>query len=122
MENQILEVLALQKSALLRLSTSSAAERMQKLRKLETYLLEHKAELCDALYADFKKPASEVVIAEMLGVKREINHTIKHLKSWMKPLSVSTPLMLLGTKGQVQFEAKGLCLIISPWNLSLIHI
>ncbi|MFA9198259.1 MAG: aldehyde dehydrogenase family protein [Aquirufa sp.] len=34
----------------------------------------------------------------------------------MKPQSVSTPLMLLGTKGLVQYEAKGLCLIISPWN------
>lgn len=116
MENQILDVLSLQKSALLRLSTSSATERMEKLRKIESYLMQHKNELCDALYADFKKPASEVVIAEMLGVKREINHTIKHLKSWMKPQSVSTPLMLLGTKGLVQYEAKGLCLIISPWN------
>lgn len=116
MENQILDVLTLQKSALLRLSTSSAAQRIEKLRSIESYLMQHKENLCDALYADFKKPASEVVIAEMLGVKREINHTIKHLKSWMKPQSVSTPLMLLGTKGLVQYEAKGLCLIISPWN------
>lgn len=116
MEDQILEVLALQKTALLRLSTSSAEERMAKLRKIESYLLQHKEELCDVMYQDFKKPASEVVIAEMLGVKREINHTIKHLKSWMKPKSVSTPLMLLGTKGLVQYEAKGLCIIISPWN------
>ena len=116
MENQIIEVLSLQKTALLRLSTSSVSERIAKLRKMETYLMQHKQELCDALYQDFKKPASEVVIAEMLGVKREINHTIKHLKSWMKPQSVSTPLMLLGTKGLVQYEAKGLCLIISPWN------
>jgi aldehyde dehydrogenase (NAD+) len=116
MENQILDVLTLQKSALLRLSTSSAAQRIEKLRSIESYLMKHKEDLCDALYADFKKPASEVVIAEMLGVKREINHTIKHLKSWMKPQSVSTPLMLLGTKGLVQYEAKGLCLIISPWN------
>ncbi len=116
MENQILDVLSLQKSALLRLSTSSAAQRIEKLRSIESYLMQHKENLCDALYADFKKPASEVVIAEMLGVKREINHTIKHLKSWMKPQSVSTPLMLLGTKGLVQYEAKGLCLIISPWN------
>jgi len=116
MENQILEVLALQKATLLRLSTSSASERISKLRKIESYLMDHKSDLCDALYQDFKKPASEVVIAEMLGVKREINHTIKHLKSWMKPQSVSTPLMLLGTKGLVQYEAKGLCLIISPWN------
>ena len=116
MEDQILEVLALQKTALLRLSTSSAEERISKLRKIESYLLQHKEELCDVMYQDFKKPASEVVIAEMLGVKREINHTIKHLKSWIKPKSVSTPLMLLGTKGLVQYEAKGLCLIISPWN------
>jgi aldehyde dehydrogenase (NAD+) len=116
MEDQILEVLALQKTALLRLSTSSAEERISKLRKIESYLLQHKEELCDVMYQDFKKPASEVVIAEMLGVKREINHTIKHLRSWMKPKSVSTPLMLLGTKGLVQYEAKGLCLIISPWN------
>jgi aldehyde dehydrogenase (NAD+) len=116
MEDQILEVLSLQKSALLRLSTSSASERIAKLRKIESYLIEHKSDLCDALYQDFKKPASEVVIAEMLGVKREINHTIKHLKAWMKPQSVSTPLLLLGTKGVVQYEAKGLCLIISPWN------
>lgn len=116
MEDQILEVLALQKTALLRLSTSSASERVAKLRKIESYLMDHKSDLCDALYQDFKKPASEVLIAEMLGVKREINHTIKHLKSWMKPQSVSTPLMLLGTKGLVQYEAKGLCLIISPWN------
>jgi aldehyde dehydrogenase (NAD+) len=116
MEDQILEVLALQKTALLRLSTSSPDERIAKLRKIESYLLQHKEELCDVMYQDFKKPASEVVIAEMLGVKREINHTIKHLKSWMKPKSVSTPMMLLGTKGLVQYEAKGLCLIISPWN------
>jgi aldehyde dehydrogenase (NAD+) len=116
MEDHILEVLALQKTALLRLSTSSAEERTAKLRKIESYLLQHKEELCDVMYQDFKKPASEVVIAEMLGVKREINHTIKHLKSWMKPKSVSNPLMLLGTKGLVQYEAKGLCLIISPWN------
>ena len=116
MENQILEVISLQKTALLRLSTSSVSERIAKLRKMETYLMQHKQELCDALYQDFKKPASEVVIAEMLGVKREIKHTIRHLKSWMKPQSVSTPLMLLGTKGLVQYEAKGLCLIISPWN------
>jgi aldehyde dehydrogenase (NAD+) len=116
MENQIIDVLSLQKTALLRLSTSSAAQRIEKLRRIESYLMQHKEDLCNALYADFKKPASEVVIAEMLGVKREINHTIKHLKSWMKPQSVSTPLMLLGTKGLVQYEAKGLCLIISPWN------
>ena len=67
MENQILDVLNLQKSALLRLSTSSAAQRIEKLRRIESYLMQHKEDLCEALYVDFKKPASEVVIAEMLA-------------------------------------------------------
>ena len=58
MENQILDVLNLQKSALLRLSTSSATERIEKLRKVESYLMQHRDELCDALNSDFKKPAS----------------------------------------------------------------
>ncbi|MFM6914367.1 MAG: aldehyde dehydrogenase family protein, partial [Aquirufa sp.] len=39
-----------------------------------------------------------------------------HLKSWMKPQKVDTPLLLLGTQGYVQMEAKGMCLIIAPWN------
>ena len=34
----------------------------------------------------------------------------------MKPKSVSTPMPMLGTKAKVQFEPKGVALIISPWN------
>ena len=116
LEDKIQEVLYLQKSSLLRLKNSSADERIEKLRKLQRYMLDHQQELFDALFQDFRKPSSEVIIAELLGVKREINHMIKHIKSWMKPQKVSTPLLLLGTQGHIQYEPKGLCLIIAPWN------
>lgn len=116
MEQQINEIYALQKSSLQRLKNASAASRIEKLRAIETYMLAHKQSLFDALYADFRKPSSEVIIAELLGVKKEINYMIKHLKSWMKPQKVGTPLMLLGTQGQIQLEPKGMCLIIAPWN------
>ena len=116
MEQQINETYALQKASLQRLKNASAASRIEKLRSIETYMLAHKQDLFDALYADFKKPSSEVIIAELLGVKKEINHMIKHVKSWMKPQKVGTPLMLLGTQGYIQLEPKGMCLIIAPWN------
>jgi aldehyde dehydrogenase (NAD+) len=116
MEQQINAIYALQKSSLQRLKNASAASRIEKLRSIETYMLAHKQSLFDALYADFRKPSSEVIIAELLGVKKEINYMIKHLKSWMKPQKVGTPLMLLGTQGQIQLEPKGMCLIIAPWN------
>ncbi|MEY3250986.1 MAG: hypothetical protein RLZZ27_1094, partial [Actinomycetota bacterium] len=48
-------------------------------------MIYHYQELFDALYADFKKPSSEVILAEMLGVKREIAHAKSNLASWMKP-------------------------------------
>ena len=115
-EELIEEVLYLQKSSLLRLRNTTASERILKLKSIETYMLDHKQELFDALYADFKKPSSEVIIAEMLGVKREIAHAKSNLASWMKPQKVGTPLLLLGTQGHVLFEPKGMCLIIAPWN------
>jgi aldehyde dehydrogenase (NAD+) len=34
----------------------------------------------------------------------------------MKPQSLPTPLPMLGTQARVQFEPKGVALIISPWN------
>ncbi len=116
MEQQINETYVLQKASLQRLKNASAASRIEKLRSIETYMLAHKQDLFDALYADFKKPSSEVIIAELLGVKKEINYMIKHVKSWMKPQKVGTPLMLLGTQGYIQLEPKGMCLIIAPWN------
>ena len=116
MEQQINETYALQKASLQRLKNASAASRIEKLRSIERYMFAHKQDLFDALYSDFKKPSSEVIIGELLGVKKEINHMIKHVKSWMKPQKVGTPLMLVGTQGYIQLEPKGMCLIIAPWN------
>lgn len=115
-EKSIENVVFLQKSSLLRLKNTSAEERIAKLKSIEKYMLLHKQDLYDALYLDFKKPSSEVVIGELIGVKREISHITSNLKSWMKHKKVGTPLLLFGTKGYVMNEAKGLCLIIAPWN------
>jgi len=116
MEQEIDRVFYLQKISRQRLKNSSPEERIAKLKSIEKYMISHKQDLYDALFADFRKPSSEVVIGELLGVKREIAHVIAHLKSWMKPQKVGTPLLLLGTQGYIMSEAKGNCLIIAPWN------
>ena len=119
LEDQIKETIELQKKSVLRLRKSEAQERIKKLKILQEYILTHQIDICEAMFADFKKPASEVILAELMGIKREIAHTISHLKSWIRPKSVSTPLILLGTNSHIQYESKGLCLIISPWNYPL---
>jgi aldehyde dehydrogenase (NAD+) len=90
--------------------------RVAKLRALESGILKHRQALKDAMYADFKKHPQEVDLTEISMVLSDIRHTISHLRSWMKDKSVSTPMTLIGTSSWIQTEAKGVCLIISPWN------
>lgn len=96
--------------------SSTATERISRLKMILAWIKENKKEIHKAIYADFKKPIPEIDLSEIYPVTSEINHTIKHLKGWMKSKSVSTPLPMLGTQGKILMEPKGVCLIISPWN------
>lgn len=119
LEEKIQEVLRQQKDSILRLRNSSAKERILKIKSIKNYLFEHENEIIQALYDDFKKPKAEVYIGELMGVKHEINSALAHLEDWMQPKKVATPLVLAGTSSYIQYESKGLCLIISPWNYPL---
>jgi aldehyde dehydrogenase (NAD+) len=103
-----------QKAAILALTT--APERMIKLKKIQAYLLANRAGLAKALYQDFRKPATETELTEILPTINELNVAIQNLKRWMKPHAVPTPLSMLGTTSFVRYEPKGVTLIISPWN------
>jgi aldehyde dehydrogenase (NAD+) len=94
-------------------------ERVSKLKKLRKALLERKEEIIEAIQKDFNKPGVETILTEIFVVCAEIKHTIKHLRSWMKPKKVGRPIFLPTLKGSVNFKPKGVVLIISPWNFPL---
>ncbi|MEQ8707097.1 MAG: aldehyde dehydrogenase family protein [Phaeodactylibacter sp.] len=98
---------------------STARERIQKLGRLKKAVLDRRQAIRDAVYADFKKPAAEADLTEIYAITTEIKHTSRHLKRWMSRHSVGTPLPFLGSSSWVQYEPKGVCLIIAPWNFPL---
>ncbi|SHL61476.1 aldehyde dehydrogenase family protein [Hymenobacter psychrotolerans] len=98
------------------LRREEAAPRLARLRKLARWIADNRAAIQQALYADFRKPATETDVTEIWPSQTEIKHTIRHLKQWMAPHRVETPLALMGARGWVQYEPKGVCLIIAPWN------
>lgn len=100
----------------IRLRQSTVGERREKIRKLRDSLLAHQQDIIDAGYADFRKPPTEVELTEILPVVAEANDAMRNLKSWMKPQGVWPSRMMFGTKGYIQYEPKGRCLIVSPWN------
>ncbi|MAS38638.1 MAG: aldehyde dehydrogenase family protein [Flammeovirgaceae bacterium] len=95
---------------------TSSSERIFKLKKLKKNILSNRDNIKNALKKDFKKNESEVDLTEIFPVIQEINHTINNLRKWMKDKYVKTPLTLLGSKSYIKYEAKGLVLIITPWN------
>jgi aldehyde dehydrogenase (NAD+) len=101
-------------------SQTTATERIEKLRRLKASIRAHEADLKAAMWKDFRKPEVEVEITEVFPVVEEINVAIKNLKRWMKPERVRTPLALFGNRSEIYREARGVVLVISPWNYPIL--
>ena len=115
-KSKMQDVFDRQGATALRLRTSTALERIAKIRKLRDAVIAHTDDLYRAAFADFKKPQGEVDLAEILPVCVEANHAIRNLKKWMKPKRVWPTMLTLGTKSYVQYMPRGRCLIIGPFN------
>jgi aldehyde dehydrogenase (NAD+) len=102
-----------------RVARTTAAERIEKLGRLKDALFAYRDEIREALYADYAKPAAEVDLSEIYPVVSEARHAIRHLRKWLRPRRVGTPLALLGSSSRIQYEPKGVVLIISPWNFPI---
>ena len=99
-----------------KVGATTAAERIRKIGKLHDALLAQRAEIRDAMWSDFRKPATEVDLAEIFPILGEARHAMRHLRSWMKPRRVPGRLLLFGSTSRIVHEPKGVVLIISPWN------
>lgn len=116
LEQSIRRVFDLQRDTSLRLRTSTAEERIAKLKRLRASVLAHRDAIIEAAAKDFRRPELEVEFTELMPVILDISHTCKRLKRWLKPRKVRTTSMMLGTDAWTRYEPRGRCLIIAPWN------
>lgn len=90
--------------------------RLAQLKMLRQVVLDHQDAIMDALHADLHKPKFEAYFAEIRLVKEEIDYALKHLRSWVKPQTVATPLPMLPGRSTIYAEPLGVILIMAPWN------
>jgi aldehyde dehydrogenase (NAD+) len=112
----IKEVFESQKQQALEARKEPISRRKERLKKIQSWILKNRTQIQEAIYADFNKPALEVDGTEIFPALTEVSVALSHLKTWTKPRKIDAPLTMLGTRSTVQYEPRGVCLIIAPWN------
>jgi aldehyde dehydrogenase (NAD+) len=96
--------------------TRPRAWRHGQLTALRKMLVEREAEILDALAADLGKPRLEAWATDVGFVINEIDDASKHLRRWMKPSRVGTPLVTKPARASLVPQPLGVVLVIAPWN------
>jgi aldehyde dehydrogenase (NAD+) len=86
------------------------------LKALKAALRAHEEELLAAMQADMRKPRFEAYMSDIGLVHAAIDHALEHLKEWMRPHRVPSPLAIQVAESHVHVEPLGVVLIIAPWN------
>jgi aldehyde dehydrogenase (NAD+) len=114
----IARVFALQQAHMWEAKASGAEVRKEKLNRLKAAVEAHAEDIIAAVREDTRKPVGEIRVTEVLNVTANIQRNIDNLDEWMKPVEVQTS-MNPADKAQIIHEARGVCLILGPWNFPL---
>ena len=98
--------------------SAPAEQRKEKLRKLKSAVEAHGDQIVAAVKQDTRKPENEIRVTELLNVIANIERNINNLEDWMKPVEVP-PSQNKNDKAKIVYEARGVCLILGPWNFPL---
>jgi aldehyde dehydrogenase (NAD+) len=118
LSQEISRVFALQQAHQWDVKASSAGDRKAKLAKLKAAVEAHADDIVAAVRQDTRKPEGEIRVTEIMNVTNNIQLNIDNLDEWMTPTEV-TPTNNPHDKGLIVYEARGVCLILGPWNFPL---
>lgn len=118
MKSDIERVFALQRARQWEIKASTSEERKARLRKLKAAVEARGDQIVAAVRSDIRKPENEIRITEVANVVANIDRNIENLDEWMKPVEV-VPSLNEHDRARIVYEARGVCLILGPWNFPL---
>ena len=113
--------LSLQRKAYLADPVPTYAERRADLQTLQRFVRENKEAIITAISADYgNRSRHETLFAEIFPAIDGIDHTLGHLKKWMKPQRRSVDLRnFFGARNRVIPQPLGVVGVIVPWNFPI---
>ncbi len=112
-------VLAAQRAAFTKELPVSAAVRKDRLARAVAMMVDQGKRFADAMSEDFGHRSQEQsMVTDIVASISALKYTSKNVDKWMRPerRKVMFPLGLLGAKGTVEYQPKGVVGIIAPWN------
>jgi len=115
---EIARIFALQQAHQWDVKATTADQRKAKLAKLKAAVEAHADDIVAAVQEDTRKPEAEIRVTEVLNIVGNIQLNIDNLDAWMTPTEI-TPTRNPDDKAQIIYEARGVCLVLGPWNFPL---
>lgn len=94
----------------------SIKERKNNLKKLLEAICVNEKNIIKALDKDLRKSEFESYTCEISFIKSEIKEALRNIDKWANEKVIQTPLAFKPAKSLIKPVAKGLVLIIAPWN------
>ncbi len=115
-ETEIRQIVENQRTYFYTGATLPLSHRIEALKKIQSYILTHEAEIGKAIRKDLGKSDFESYMCETGLVLSEITYMLKHIRSFAKEKNVLTPLAQFHSRRKKKPSPYGVTLIMSPWN------
>lgn len=115
-ETEIRQIVENQRTYFYTGATLPLSHRIEALKKIQSYILTHEAEIGKAIRKDLEKSDFESYMCETGLVLSEITYMLKHIRSFAKEKNVLTPLAQFHSRSFKKPSPYGVTLIMSPWN------
>jgi aldehyde dehydrogenase (NAD+) len=97
-------------------ATKSVTWRKRQLNAFLSLLKTEEKQIAQALHKDLHKSPEEAFLTEIGYLIKDVQHLLKNIDKWMKPVRKGTPMLAMPAKSSVKAEPLGTCLVIGAWN------
>ncbi|WP_281645163.1 aldehyde dehydrogenase family protein [Parendozoicomonas sp. Alg238-R29] len=101
------------------LRNSTVEERTREIHRVINYLQSNEERLLDRIVEESGRSRGDAMLSDMVQMIEDCHWLVENAARILADEKVPTPITLLGKKSRIYHEARGVVLVISPWNLPL---